>query len=144
MREIKFRAWNFEKEEMYYLPSYHKEYLIFSEAGCSPIWEMKFDSSFERVYVDNKNGYLMQYSGDADNEDKDIYESDIIGDKVVTWHSGGFCLISITAYQDKSYQKDVEWYLPYGLGNLGFNERKVCGNIFQNPELLEKSDEKPT
>jgi len=74
---------------------------------------------------------LMQYTGLKDKKGKEIYEGDIVKGKFmykVEWYHLG------------------RWYV-IPLSNRGFchtpdiwNEYEVIGNIYENPELLEKNE----
>ena len=119
MREIKFRAWDKENEEMYDVA------MIDVETG-------------EVAYTDHPTGYnadalleqveLMQYTGLKDKNGKEIYEGDILKDcdtreiKTVIWHKNCFILRDTKGFYQWTYFED---------------EHEVIGNIYENPELLE-------
>ena len=129
-RVIKFRAW--DGEAMIYLSNLR----IIHVAN---LLSFHFDSSIEATTMIDGNIKLMQFTGLLDKNGKEIFEGDVIGDKVITWHAGGFCLISKIAYQDKSYQQETEWYLPHSIENLSFDEKEILGNIYEHPELLKEA-----
>lgn len=112
MRELKFRAWDRIKNEMYHN--------IFLDTYCH--WK---DNG---ICIENLE--IMQSTGLKDRNGVDIYEGDIYhqGDKnilyLVEWHDYGFKGSQIGT--NKSY------------AGLQFHQRfiEVIGNIWQNPELL--------
>ena len=80
---------------------------------------------------------LMQYTGSHDKNGKEIYEGDIVGDKDIKWvikwnlHRMGFSLYPTT---EQLYDE-----MPINVENkLGF---EILGNIYDNPDLLEKGAE---
>jgi len=68
MKEIKFRAWSYEDEKMYYSPDIHD-------------WD-GFDAWVRLDCEDNDIGEgsvkIMQYTGLKDKKGKEIYEGDVI------------------------------------------------------------------
>lgn len=71
---------------------------------------------------------LMQYTGLKDKNGKEIYEGDIIaGGWVVTWHNGG-----LRMHLPKIFEGTI--YLDFSTSM----ECEVIGNIYENPELLNK------
>ena len=122
-REIKFRAWDKENEEMYDVA------MIDVETG-------------EVAYTDHPTGYnadalleqveLMQYTGLKDKNGKEIYEGDILKDcdtreiKTVIWHKNCFILRDTKGFYQWTYFED---------------EHEVIGNIYENSDLLEVENE---
>jgi len=116
MREIKFRIWLKNKEEMDYNDCFIRA------SGNPVIWggdEQEKDS-----YV------LMQYTGLKDKNGKEIYEGDIVKtDKeykdIIIWEDGSFFLKST----DKDYDNEYLWeYIPKRL--------EVIGNVYENKDLI--------
>ena len=113
MREIKFRVWLKELE----------------------IWEHDFLPSsgepFSEILAE-KDFVFCQYTGLKDKNGKEIYEGDILDFDEAEWR-GEFTPEAITMDDMKG-----EWLLCGSVGDVS-QWRKVIGNIYQNPELLEES-----
>ena len=126
MREIKFRAWLKEDKKMANI-----ETMDFTDKSIQYLKR----SEIINAYILRREGFddveLMQYTGLKDKNGKEIYEGDIyhVGDKniryLVVWFDSGFegKQLRSTSYAGlKSWAKDIE----------------ILGNIYENPELLEK------
>ena len=119
MREIKFRAWG--NGEMEYMP----------EVVDGP------DSPNERLgcfLCDNFGCEITQYTGLKDKNGKEIYEGDIIntlgsGPCVVLWSNESLCWM----YEWSECISGSGCYL-----YIENDHHKIIGNIYENPELLEK------
>lgn len=143
-RTIKFRAWDKELCRMLTginqygadEPDFNREY---SSAGAfTRLWE-----ALAR-FKESERFILMQYTGLKDSEGKEEYESDyvefypceeelaFVGIAVVEWAGSGFAC------------KPVQCDNPGGLDSLDSTmfwyeqTRKVIGNLYENPELLEE------
>lgn len=126
MREIKFRAW--DKEQ--------KEWVKYSITDNIPIFchntsRWKTDKEGERFI-------LCQYTGLKDENDREIYEGDII--KAVSFAKP----IGIVKYSDENQAfifNDLDKkYRGYStaLMNQFDDGFEILGNIYENPELLEE------
>lgn len=131
MREIKFRA--------------KHVHAISANSKFDGIWVYGFlcDDShiycpvLERKFLIDKNT-VGQYTGLYDKNGKDIYEGDIIcfnegktpSRAIMTVQCDPACL----AYKLVAYKED--WY--YELSDCSNNTLEVIGNIYDNPELLNK------
>ena len=144
-REIKFRAWDKRKHEMFGV-----EQLAFDQLGnldsiyCDgPDFSNDQDALMgEKPDLDMT--VLMQYTGLRDKNGREIYESDILK---VTGEDGESYVATVKWFGDEGYPAfDLEgipetWF--YGANALatifqeGVETCEVIGNIFENPELLE-------
>ena len=117
MRELKFRAWDKKRKELVY----------FDLSLCnseSRIW-------FNEQIVDNN---VMQYVGLKDKNGKEVYEGDIIK-HIVTIERNIFEVI----YENGRFIARSP-YIKHDLYFLTKNkDSEVIGNIFENPEILERN-----
>lgn len=164
MREIKFRVWDSEKKRMLYkewmdgdgillLISIHGEICgyVSDDGGKNGLWEHEEEINKGRLI-------LLQYTGLKDRNGREIYEGDIIviedmwTDKITI--DGGpqepANHLSPVVFKDGSFGCDIlesADYLKKGFisfpmieDGIGDDPGKleVIGNIYENPELLEK------
>ena len=127
MREIKFRAWDKElKNWADYAIAYDRLSFLDENTGW---W--KTDKEGERFI-------LCQYTGLKDNEDREIYEGDIV--KAISFARW----IGVAKYSDKNQAFVFECIDKNYRGNIVFMSQfdqgfKILGNIFENPKLLEEA-----
>ncbi len=124
-REIKFRAWDKKNKIMTY----------------SPINCINFDGQLllnDGQYYDiEKTDYvLMQFTGLLDKNGKEIYEGDIVcwtfnekQKNQIVYHEGCFGHLNLTGIN-----KEHSEFIP--INKVRAEYMIVCGNIYQNPELL--------
>jgi len=113
MREIKFRAWNEARRNMFYL-----------EDGQS------LSDFFNRNTQSISK--LMQFTGLKDNNGREIYEGDILVDLEVS-----------PSYKNKRVIRNFVEDTFFILDDMKYNINEksvfeVIGNIYENPELLEE------
>lgn len=127
---IKFRAWNKEEHKMYYdvqdaYDSYVNDIPAFN---------------FGEILDDTDEWIVMQYAGLEDKYKKELYDGDIfmIGSREdnciyqVVYDEENLCY---TAYRCLYGRK-----LAINLGDIHRScEFEIIGNIYENPELLNKS-----
>jgi len=133
MREIKFRAWDKEMNQMTDVKSFH-----FHQ------WYVDTDLSMERNSFKNEETdrhILMQYTGLKDKNGKEIWEGDILANRkihrdnfycIVESMRGG-CFFGVTV-PGRNHNRP----LFNMMNDEGAEYDEVIGNIYENPELLVK------
>lgn len=130
MREVKFRIWDGIK--LIYQDDIN--YIDFRSGFASVFDEYNYvDNCSKGIDIDN----IMQYTGLKDIEGKEIYEGDIVEKEFVDF-SNRDKFIGIIKFIDgcwcvENENKRRAYFL--------FNEtdiNSVIGNIYENPELLNK------
>ncbi|HHI3608506.1 TPA: YopX family protein [Bacillus anthracis] len=125
MREIKFRARDEEFSEMIENPH------------CNPD---NYDGDINFEFRNSKNVIWMQYTGLEDKNGKEIYEGDVV-DTVYD----GELFTGIVIYDES----ELDFKATNGQENYGSNfqylpccdEVEVIGNIYENPDLLNRKEE---
>lgn len=131
MRDLKFRSWDKREglQRMIYLngfipygdgwrggnPDYKFYQLYYGDKGCSS--------------ADAKDIEIMQYTGLKDKNGKEIYEGDIIESD---YGIGTVEFDQTTCRFTYSFSLDTDALWHYT------KSAKVVGNIYENPELIEK------
>lgn len=148
-REIKFRAWNTENEEMVYLENSGLQYydfegsysLGFTVDGYTDFWAHE---QYEELSKKSNTFPIMQYTGIKDKNGKEIYEGDIL--QIPALHSdqpesNPYDIVQIiirngcTMWKDISTGKEELIYLWLGDSDTD-EDSTIIGNIYENPELI--------
>jgi len=137
MREIKFRAWDKETQEMCQVTRLMWNQGRFTE----PMHKLTHVSCNGVQMLYNANTYeLMQFTGLLDKNGKEIYEEDIV--TIKTWFRDNevdkICITVMDGWQsvfEAARNTEDGFYCP--MGSIAQNDREVIGNIYENPELLE-------
>ena len=117
MREIKFRAWDKYEDGIHCMIDHDN------------LMKQVYGKRGDNIFNDDTH-ILMQYTGLKDKNGREIYEGDIVRMYGGEYHCG-------------MYEYDVKRTIVLNcesLWHLGESENKeIIGNIYENPELLEKS-----
>jgi len=127
MKIMKFRVWNKSEKQMYENES---KISIQGDGGISTDISLKVSNSDEVI--------MMQFIGVLDIRSKEIYEGDIFNesgsdddeDNVYIKFNAERCCYSYYCCHDCQYIDD--------LGSIFYDEIKIIGNIYENPELMGK------
>ncbi len=112
MRELKFRAWDTERKTFY-----HELVGLFNNLSSN--WRDFYE--------------IQQYTGLKDKNGKEIYEGDIVH---LEGHKHNHKIIyTVSSFVGKQTKGKFMGYLD----GLFFYRTEVIGNIYENPELLERS-----
>lgn len=123
MRKIKFRAWDKKRKKMFDVYQIMFCGVNTSIKLCNP------DGGISRWFDVEDRFILIQYTGLKDKKHVEIYEGDILehqykGKGEVIYEAPGFRVIG----------DDMDIWL----GHCDKKKRKIIGNIYENPELMEK------
>jgi uncharacterized phage protein (TIGR01671 family) len=127
MRELKFRAWNNDDDEMYQVLS------VDFEAGTCEVDGDGLELSWrdESRIETQQECVLMQFTDLTDKNGRAVYEGDVVR-FADTYGQGGPHVASVEykdgAFRDSSFR--------YVLGERKSFEIEVIGSIYSNPELL--------
>jgi uncharacterized phage protein (TIGR01671 family) len=133
MREIKFRLYSTEEEEMFF-----NENIVNIDLVCNfaRIENERFKGFFD--FGEGEESILMQYTGLKDKNGKEIYEGDILklfndvdyimkpGYAKIVFEDGAFCC--------KHFKYGTEYLANMDVSDMDIT---VAGNIYENPNLLE-------
>ncbi|TKI71999.1 hypothetical protein FC756_03035 [Lysinibacillus mangiferihumi] len=136
MREIKFRIWCKQNESMQRVSK-----IGFDEGK---LWYV-LDEDHETqppYFEDDDDWVLMQYTGLKDKNGKEIYEGDILKTPSV---SGKGDIITTIEWNEFSWKEKLiyspihQFYEYFDFSDETGEDSEVIGNIYENPELLEES-----
>jgi len=123
MREIKFRAWD-------------------KKGQIGMIENLRLD-----VVLEDERYVIMQFTGLKDKNGKEIYEGDIVSHRgefeeeekigVIEWFGGED---SAEFYVRQIKAKDEFGFYEMQGKNFCWDELEIIGNIYENPELLEREE----
>lgn len=125
-REIKFRAWHKDLKKMFKIGQ------ITLEKGT---WNFEpNDRDFIGMSIPYQPSFvLMQYTGLHDKNGKEIYEGDILKGTFYGFPMPEYDYVFQIYWDEKEKGFMASYFEP--------SECEVIGNIYDNPELLEKGAE---
>lgn len=161
-RDIKFRAWDYDKKKMFYHDlDRTSEY----EGGVFVIFADK-EWRLGEIYYDwgisndngtgndknYGNGVLMQYTGLKDKFGKEIYEGDVVKEIVLNYDYDEIDNPNVPRYKERVskivYRHHGFWVDDEDFGWEGENlwewgNLEIIGNVYENPELLKIENDNP-
>lgn len=119
-REIKFRLWDTQFNRMMF--PYAIALVDYTENGTKQYHDVHYTNM--NMCMDPEDGILMQYTGLKDKNGKEIYEGDIV----------------LYCFRKTLFEAEVKFiegrFSP--VSGLHSDNYEVIGNIYENPELVEK------
>jgi len=138
MRDIKFRAWD-KINKLYFREC---DFLYFCSGGIRFTWTDYGNDNAMMTELKDGDFELMQYTGLKDKKGKEIYEGDIVKFRNIDWAN------FMEDYCKKEFIKPIYWNnedscfdfdnrnIDFEGEVIDFENTKVIGNIYENPELL--------
>lgn len=148
MREIKFRAWDKKTKKIRQVVDivFNEGFMVEPNDNTVKLVYLKGYDCIERkdiMFRRESNFELMQYTGLKDKNGKEIYEGDICEYYDVSGRDG-VCIVESgkAAFKANWIGGTISRtiFLNY-IHDLISGEFEVIGNIYENPELLEKKEE---
>ena len=141
-RELKFRCWSNERKE--FVEWYNTDPMIQCSTGDVYCWERTTKPDGTPGADDLVSGLteviLQQFTGLKDKNGTDIYEGDILHEKMTdeTAAQGGESSLNVVRFVSGSFMVECEplWNYTYSATPDTVEDFEVVGNIFENPELL--------
>lgn len=122
--EIKFKVWHKKKKKMFQVETFS---LIHECVNCC---ELTDNPPFCRWTFTFKDVEILRYTGFKDKNNKEIYEGDILRNKINSWSKGN-------KYKTIKYTKNKN-YTGFNISSRYNNKRwEIIGNIYENPKLLD-------
>ena len=120
MREIKFRAWDMERNEWCYSDT----------NGLHDFFYGLQDGQLDRETLGESTGLHDKKRTEEYPEGQEIYEGDIVTEDEQLWKI--VWDVNKLAGFEAQNEDDENYYL----GGAGWERCEVIGNIYENPELL--------
>lgn len=129
MRKIKIRAWGAHERRMITYFDSNFKLSVDSETGAI----------FAGYMIDGEriNYTLMQSTGRYDINGREIYEGDIVT-FTYTYNDFKYTAIGAIEYENGSFVINWKTGGAYLSDIIPINRIKIIGNIYENPELIEK------
>ena len=148
-REIKFRAW--DKEKKVFIPT-DVWAIVHTDFRAFGVMLKDWENYKEGEYFYENSQELSQYTGLKDKNGKEIYEGDIVKwghtkrakeflHRVAVVEINPDIQLRIINYIDSFTKKEIltDNYI-FHWGNFAYSDKdlEIIGNIYENPELLNK------
>lgn len=145
MRERKFRAWSKVKNKMYsFQGANYLSGITFSNNSSGETINKVAIHDNDRGVIEWKEAddfVFMEFTGLKDKNGKEIYEGDIIVPDTYHFNDPFVVEYGVQEFADDNYGEcSAGWNIPLHYVQE-FGDRcpcKVIGNIYENPELLNK------
>lgn len=143
MREHKYRAWHRKEKQMYW---FDITWGNFGQGdgwiGMIPITEKKVTyHPPNQTQVPSESVELMGYTGEKDEEGVDIWEGDFVDVKTVVGRHFSSSPTSFKSLYVVTFGEGKFTFGGYTFDNGFIESKRVVGNIFENPELLNASED---
>lgn len=128
MRKPEYRAWSKDENKMYYNAEYTYDFGAYYGVRIS-------EPSFGCL-IDNNEYILMQSTGLKDEENKSIFECDILSDghnNYLVHYNKDKAKFMVDNFYDPCQDTPTDIF-----DECAYKSMKVIGNRFENPELLKE------
>ena len=127
-RQNKFRAWDKNKKIFLPVDTYA---IITNDFNALGVMIKDFEDYKEGEYLYENTQSVSQFTGIMDQNDNDIYEGDILDNYwQIHFYRGMFVAVPCGQIPNMDNSNQIFW--------VASNDHCVIGNVFQNPELLDK------
>src|SRR5882762_3646451 len=129
MNRFKFRCWDIFTEK--FLDNF-----FISNDG-----KIRYGSVSDELQLEKKGYIIMQWIGLEDRYGKNVYENDII--KYPDYYDGDIFKksgLAVVKYDEVSFYAIDNNLGMHSLWDIIINNGEIIGNIFENPELMEKKN----
>ncbi|MCX0360040.1 YopX family protein [Clostridium perfringens] len=137
-RDIKFRVWDKTSDSMLYQDDFERVEIDTKNKMITLIAEEESDKShYVLDYEEGIEAEIMQYTGLKDENEKEIYEGDILSIKIYSRDKIIVQCKSVVEFKDGCF--GVIWGYDKSFLSLKsfFNTKfEVVGNKYENPEIL--------
>ena len=149
-RDIKFRVWDKTSDSMLYQDDFERVEIDTKNKMVTLIAEEESDKShYVLDYEEGIEAEIMQYTGSKDIKGIEVYEGDIIPFHLDSNVKGVVKFGEYTDWNCKRPTQHIGFYVDFTGEHKRINRKDlgywvevsyVIGNIYENPELLERKN----